>query len=165
MVSLCMIYFQTIRWIVQKCYILLAWCILMLTWIRSTQVLRSTTFFFGLPFENPLVRWSFYRFPSYKVTQLEELVLASNRLSLLGDSNGGNFVILCVGRFYACVADICLVPMLGYNGTILRRYWHLGTSPDNNLIPMSGYNGTIVFFLGVWVFFGLKQLVTKPFSN
>ena len=75
-----------------------------------------------------------------------ELVLATNRLSLLGDSNGGNLVILCVGRFYARVADIWLVPMLSYNGTILRKYWYLGTSPDNNLIPMSGYNGTIVFY-------------------
>ncbi|KMT19809.1 hypothetical protein BVRB_1g008610 [Beta vulgaris subsp. vulgaris] len=51
-----------------------------------------------------------------------ELVLATNRLSLLGDANGGNLVILCVGRFHARVADICLVPMLGYNGTILRKY-------------------------------------------
>ena len=50
------------------------------------------------------------------------LVQASNRLSLLGDSNGGNLVILCVGRFHSHVTRICLVPMLGYNGTILRKY-------------------------------------------
>ena len=56
------------------------------------------------------------------MASLEELVLATNRLSLLGDLNRGNLVILCVGRFHARVADICLVPMLGYNGTILRKY-------------------------------------------
>ena len=77
-----------------------------------------------------------------------ELVLATNCLSLLEDSNGGNLVILCIGRFHARVDDICLVPMLGYDGTILRKYWYLGTSPDNNLIPMSGYNGTNVFYFG-----------------
>ena len=78
-------------------------------------------------------------------TDISELVLATNRLSLLGDSNVGNLVILSLGNFtrvlFGTNVRLDWVPLSENFDTKVRL---LGTNPDNNVIPIPGYNGTIV---------------------
>ena len=83
----------------------------------------------------------------------------------------GQFDHFMCWKFHARVARVCLVPMLGYNSTIVQKYWY---QSKVCLVPVLitiwykcqviTYNGTIVFFMDIWVSFGLKQLVNKAFS-
>ena len=81
----------------------------------------------------------------------------------------GQFGHFMCWKFHARVARFCLVPMLGYNGTIVRKYWYQSKVCLAPVLITIWYQCQVImvplYFFGCLSLFWLKQLVTKAFSR